>query len=70
MGSFITNLIPGIVKVLDLIPFKGWRTVVFGGLLIVNLALEQLKVLPADISTIITTSLLPLITYFAAKHTS
>jgi len=62
------SLIPAILKVLDLVPFKGYRNLVFTGLLAVNMALQQFGVVPEDLSNTISVGLLPMITYFAAKH--
>lgn len=62
------SLIPTILKVLDIIPLKGYRTVVFTGLAAVTLGLGSFGVLDKDTADLVVAGLLAPIGYFAAKH--
>lgn len=62
------DLIPTILKILDLIPMKGYRNLIFFGLTLVTAGLGYFGVIKPDISAPTITGLIGLTGYFAAKH--
>ena len=66
----LMNIIPLVLKVLDFIPMKGYRNIIFGSLFVLDLVLGKTGVISEDTASTIAITLAPLITYFAAKHDS
>ena len=62
------DLLPTILKVLDILPLKGYRNLVFLGLTAVTVALGQFGVLKPDVVSIAIPGLIGLTGYYAAKH--
>lgn len=62
------NLIPTLLKILDLIPLKGYRTLTFFGLTAATLALGHFNVLKPDVVDPLVTGLVGALGYFAGKH--
>lgn len=62
------DLIPTLIKILDIIPFKGYRTLAFSGLLTVAIGLGATGVISKENADIVAYALVPMITYFAGSH--
>lgn len=62
------DLIPTIIKILDVIPFKGYRTLFFSAALVIVVGLGATGVVSKDNVDTIAYSIVPLITYFAGSH--
>jgi len=62
------DLIPTLIKILDVIPFKGYRTLFFSAALAIVIGLGATGVVSKEHVDTIAYSIVPLITYFAGSH--